>query len=77
MDLRNFNVKYLVLGNEPAQPINLLFNRLSPKILYNPIILFQTIYRTCTIFIRIFSGKKKLIKGQIEMLFYSRTLAFW
>ncbi len=73
-DLRNFNVKYLVLGNEPAQPINLLFNRLSPKILYNPI--FQTIYRTLYNIIRIFRGKKKLIKGQIEMLLLLETLAF-
>lgn len=73
-ELRDSGVKYVVSGNEPAQPINLIFNNLSPKTFYNP--LFQMLFRALYNMVRIFKGLKPLKKGRMEMLLLLETLAF-
>ena len=72
--LRKYKIKYLVLGNEPAQPLNLIFNKLAPKIFYYPF--FQASFRVAFNMLRIIMGRRPLKKGQIEMLLLLETLAF-
>ena len=73
-DLRKYKVRYLVLGNEPAQPINLLFNNIAPKSYFNPAI--QNLFRLVYNLTRIFRLRKPLKHGQIEFLMLLETLAY-
>lgn len=66
-------VPYLVLGNEPAQMHNLLFNNISPVFAFRP--KWQAAGRFFFNLARILSLKKPLKGGQMQMYFTVRGLA--
>lgn len=67
------NIPYLVLGNEPSQMQNLLFNNISPKIAFRPKI--RAIGRFLWNSGRILTFKKPLAAGQEQTYLTVRTLA--
>lgn len=71
-------VPYLVLGNEPVQMQNLLFNNISPLIAFNK--KWQAAGRFFFNLGRILTFRKPLTGGRMQMYFTVRTLAkgtFW
>lgn len=72
------NVPYLVLGNEPVQMHNLLFNNISPTIAFSPA--WQKAGEFFFNLGRILTFKRPLTKGKMQTYFTMRTLAkgtFW
>lgn len=67
-------VPYLLLGNEPAQCKNLLYNHLAPAAAFRPSV--QKGLRLLVNTGRILTAKKPLKKGQFEMLMTVKNLAF-
>lgn len=77
-DLVREKVPYLVLGNEPAQMHNLLFNNISPVIAFDK--RWQTAGRFFFNLGRVLTFRKPLTGGKMQMYFTVRTLAkgtFW
>ena len=71
-------VPYLVLGNEPVQMHNVLFNNISPVIAFDPV--WQKIGNFFFNLGRILTFKKPLTGGKMQMYFTVRTLlkgTFW
>ncbi len=76
--LADEKVPYLVLGNEPVQMHNLLFNNISPLIAFDK--RWQAVGRFFFNLGRIITFRKPLAGGQMQMYFTVRTLAkgtFW
>lgn len=66
-------VPYLVLGNEPSQMYNLIFNNISPVAAFRPWV--QNLGRACMNFARILTFRKPFKAGQMQTYFTVRTLA--
>ena len=72
--LVNERVPYFVAGNEPAQLLNLYFNRFAPKIAYN-----EKAHRLLVVLtnvLRIATLRKPLKKGQVPTLLTMKQLAY-
>lgn len=66
-------VPYLVLGNEPSQMYNLIFNNISPVAAFRPRV--QNLGRIFINLARIFTFRKPFKAGQMQTYFTVRTLA--
>ena len=71
--LVKMKVPYLVLGNEPVQIKNLLYNQVSPRFTYNPLVL-KLMHQAINLG-RVITFRKPYRKGQFEMLTLVKGLA--
>lgn len=71
--LTDLKVPYLVLGNEPSQMYNLIFNNISPIAAFRPWV--QNIGRALINVARLISFRKPFKAGQMQTYFTVRTLA--
>lgn len=72
--LCKFRVPFLILGNEPAQCKNLIYNQLAPDFYFRPFV--QNAARLFINISRIFTLRKPYRAGQMELYMTVKNLAF-
>ncbi len=72
--LVQWQVPYLVLGNEPAQCRNLIYNRMAPALYFRPGV--QAAARAALNAARVLTGRRPFAPGQMELYMTVRQLAF-
>ena len=72
--LVEWRVPYLILGNEPAQCLNLLYNGMAPPLAFRP--WAQALARWGANLLRLLTLRPPLRRGQLELYLTVRQLAF-
>lgn len=72
--LAEWEVPYLILGNEPAQCLNLIYNGMAPPLAFRP--WAQALVRWGANLGRLLTGRPPFRRGQLELYLTVRQLAF-